>query len=647
MTRRTAPREFVARPAEGLAYPNVVAMFRGRVERSAQQPALRYKRAGAWKTLSWQQWFEASREVAAGLHILGVRRGDRVAILARTGLEWVVSDLACAIAGAVSVPIYPSLTPRDVAYILADSGATVAFVDDPSRIEGSKGTLEERANVREADEDDRPAPSQTVQLRQIVVFGPLAEIDGGEDEVPRMAWDALAAKGREALADEEGRTAEALAAAEAELTLPDAMTIVYTSGTTGEPKGAVLSHGNLVYESWAIRNVVPVDHTDEQLMVLPLAHIFARHLVWGAVEQGAVTAFAESDDRLRANMQEVAPTFVGGVPRMYEGLYAEMKAEASSKGGVSQVVLQYALDTGRRVSVCRQRGQAVPTSLAIKMAVADRVLFRRIRGFFGGRLRYLVSGGAPLSREVAEFFHAAGLLILEGYGLSETTGATNVNRPERFRFGTVGPAMPGCEVRVAEDGEVLVRGHNVMSRYHGRSEETSAAFDEHGWFRTGDLGEIRDGFLRITGRKKDVFKTTAGKYVAPLMIEKRLKLQHGIAHAVVCGEARPYAVALVSLDEARLLELSDREGLGCRAYADLATHPRIKQLLQAAVDTVNETLARHERVRKFAIVPRPMTQASGELTPTRKVKRRVLVAKYGALIDGLYERPASTAQSIA
>lgn len=644
---KPAPREFVPRPAEGLAYPNVVAMFRARVERSAQQPALRYKRAGAWKTLSWKQWLEASREMAAGLHILGVRRGDRVAILARTGLEWVVSDLACAIAGAVSVPIYPSLTLRDVAYILADSGASVAFVDDPSRLEGSKGALEERANVREADEDDRPSPSQTVQLRQVVVFGPLAGIEAGADDVPRMPWDTLAAQGRAALEDTDGKIARALTEAEAELSLPDPMTIVYTSGTTGEPKGAVLSHGNLVYESWAIRNVVPVDHTDEQLMVLPLAHIFARHLVWGAVEQGAVTAFAESDDRLRANLQEVAPTFVGAVPRMYEQLYAEMRTEAATKGGVSQVLLQYALDTGRRVSVCRQRGQAIPTSLALKMAVADRALFRRIRSFFGGRLRYLVSGGAPLSREVAEFFHAAGLLVLEGYGLSETTGATNVNRPERYRFGTVGPAMPGCEVRVAEDGEVLVRGHNVMSRYHGRPQETTAAFDEHGWFRTGDLGEIRDGFLRITGRKKDVFKTTAGKYVAPLMIEKRLRLQDGIGHAVVCGEARPYAIALVSLDETRLLAVSDREGLGCRAYADLATHPRIRQWVQSAIDAVNETLARHERVRKFAIVPRPFTQATGELTPTRKVKRRVLIGKYGGLIDGLYDLPASTAQSIA
>ncbi|MEM6994566.1 MAG: AMP-binding protein, partial [Myxococcota bacterium] len=476
------------RPAEGLSYPNVVAMFRARVDRSAQQPALRYKQAGAWRTLSWGDWFEQARAAAAGLHTLGVRRGDRVAILSRTQVHWVIADLACAIAGAVSVPIYPSLTPLDVAYILADSGATAVFVDEASRIDGSAEVLEARARVRADEEDDRPSPTESVRLHRVVVFDakPARADEAVADEVPRTDWEALLAMGREALETDPssdpssdssagGNVADALAANEAELSLESPVTFVYTSGTTGEPKGAVLTHGNLVYESWAIRNVVPVDHTDEQLMLLPLAHIFARHLVWGAVEQGAITAFAESDERLAANLQEVAPTFIGAVPRMYEQLYSQMRSEAEGRGGPSKAMLAYALDTGRRVSVCRQRGQAVSTSLAIKMAVADRVLFRRIRGFFGGRLRYLVCGGAPLSREVAEFFHAAGMLILEGYGLSETTGATNVNRPERFRFGTVGPAMPGCDVRVAEDGEVLVRGHNVMARYHGRPEQTADA----------------------------------------------------------------------------------------------------------------------------------------------------------------------------
>ncbi|MBL4686863.1 MAG: AMP-binding protein, partial [Nannocystaceae bacterium] len=610
------------------------------------------------------QWLEEARAMAAGLRTLGVERGDRVAILSRTQVEWVIADLACAIAGAVSVPIYPSLAARDIAYILADSGASVAFVDEASRIEGSADVLEARARARDA-EDERPDPTESVRLRHVVVFDPRRRrsqdgdsaasssslsssvLSSPADWVPCTPWQTLLEAGRASLAAADGKAEATLTEMEADLGISDPVTLVYTSGTTGEPKGAILTHGNLVYESWAIRNVVPVDHTDEQLMLLPLAHIFARHLVWGAVEQGAITAFAESDERLAANLQELAPTFIGGVPRMYEQLYAQMRDEAESRGGLSKAMLTYALDTGRRVSVCKQRGQPVSRSLALKMVVADRILFRRIHGFFGGRLRYLVCGGAPLSREVAEFFHAAGILLLEGYGLSETTGATIVNRPDRFRFGTVGPAMPGCEVRVAEDGEILVRGHNVMAGYHGRPEETAAAFDEQGWLRTGDLGELSDGFLRITGRKKDVFKITTGKYVAPLMIEKRLRVREGIAHAVVCGEGRPYAVALVSLDERRLLEISDREGLGCRAYADLVVHPRIKQIVQRSVEDVNDALARHERVRRFAIVPRPMTQETGELTPTRKVKRRVMSAKYAALVASLYDEATARKQPFA
>jgi len=623
MANTSASQPFVPRPAEGLAHPNVVAMFAARAERSGNRPALRHKQSGAWRTLSWEQWQNTAREAAAGLVGMGVKQGDRIAILSRSQVHWVLADLACAIVGAVSVPIYPSLTPQDTAYILGDSGATVAFVDTADRL---------RVELDLPDSAEQRDDAKPVQLRHIVVF------DGGAEpelDVPRSAWDALVADGAAALrAGEAAATLEATAHA---LGLEDPLTIVYTSGTTGEPKGAVLTHGNLVYESWALHNVVPLDRTDEQLMVLPLAHIFARHLVWGAVEQGAITAFAESDDRTMANLQELAPTFIGGVPRMYEDIYAQVRAEAASRGGLSKTMLEYALDTGRRVSVCKQRGQAVPTALAVKMAVADRLVFRRLRGMFGGRIRFLVSGGAALSRDIAEFFHAAGMLVLEGYGLSETSGATNVNRPERFRFGTVGPAMPGCEVRIADDGEVLIRGANVMARYHNRPQDSAAAFDGDGWFRTGDLGEIRDGFLQITGRKKNLFKTTNGKYVAPLLVEKRLRVRPGIAYAVVCGDGRPYPIALVSLDEDHLLDVSEHEGLGCRSYADLAVHPRIRQLVQQGVDAVNDTLARHERVRRFAILRKPMTEATGELTPTRKVKRTVVSGRYEAVVTGLYD----------
>jgi long-chain acyl-CoA synthetase len=611
----------VPRPSEGPRHRNVVAMFASRVRRSAHQPALRAKEAGVWRTTSWAQWEESSRALAAGLLRLGIARGERVALLARTRREWVLADLAIAMAGAVSVPVYPSLAPDQAQAILVDSGAVALVVED-AEVLASLAAAKARGEL--------PALRLAVALEALPADPSPLEIH---------AWSALL--GRAPTPDEAARL-DALAA---ELGPEDELTYVYTSGATGEPKGAVLCHGNMVYEAWALKNVVPLDHADEQLLVLPLAHIFARHLLWATVEQGAVSAFVEREERVYGNLVELAPTFVAAVPRMLERAYARVLYDASMRGGLAKAVLERALDVGRRASQLRQRGEALPTMLALQLAVADRVL-RRIRDQFGGRIRFLVSGGAPLSREVAELFHAVGLLVLEGYGLSETTGATHVNRPERYRFGTVGPALPGCEVRLAEDGEILVRGPNVMLRYHGRPEDTAAAFDAEGFFRTGDIGEIHDGFLRITDRKKDLLKTSTGKYVAPVMIESRLQLGEGIAYATVCGDARPFVVALVSLDEEAMLARSDREGLGCHGYADLAAHPRIRQICQAHVDAVNAGLSRHERVRAFHIVPHPFTEATGELTPTRKVRRPVVLARYATAVEDLYASdPAEASRS--
>lgn len=609
-----SPPDFVPQPAEGLRHPNVVAMFTARVQRSAHQPALRYKEGGAWRTMSWGQWQQASRTLAAGLGSLGVTRGQPVAIVATTRREWVIADLAIAMAGAVSVPIYPSLSPAMVQAILADSGA-VAIV-----VEGPEGLAVAR----------RDPPST---LRHVVVIDPTSAPLPADDERPAHRWDTLMEAGRAALEDD--ATAAELDALEEQLGPEDALTYVYTSGVTGEPKGVVLPHRAMVVQAWAVKNVVPVGHTDEQLLVLPLAHIFARHLLWATVEQGAISAFAESEERIYANLIEIAPTFMAAVPRMYERAYAQIREQLQGRG-VTRAVVDRAFEVGRRVSRLRQRGEPTPTRLALAHAMAERMVFRRIREHFGGRIRFFVSGGAPLPVELAERFHAVGLLVLEGYGLSETCGATHVNRPHRFRFGTVGPALPGCEVRLAADGEVLVRGHQVMTRYHGRPDDTAAAFDAEGFLRTGDIGEIHDGFLRITDRKKDLLKTSTGKYVAPLMIEQRLGMQEGIAHATVCGDARPYVVALICLDEEVLVARSDREGLGCHGYADLAVHPRIRQLVQGHIDQVNAGLSRHERVRAFHIVPRPYAEATGELTPTRKVKRPVVLRRYAAAIEGLY-----------
>ena len=603
---------FVPAPAEGLNHPNVVHMFSLRVRRTPDLPALRFKQRGVWRALTWQDWLRASEALAAGfIGHLGIGRGDRVALMAPTCVEWALCDLAITLAGAVSVPIYPSVTAEQAAYILRDSGAVAAIVGD----------REQAAKLAAV------GPAMAY-----VVLG-----DAGEHHL-----DGLQEAGERALAGAEMRATLDAIAAETTHEMP--FTFVYTSGTTGVPKGVVLTHRNLVYEAWAIKNVIAADRSDEQLMVLPLAHVFARHLLWGAVEQGSVTAFAPPAARdgsqitaLATTFQEVGPTYMCAVPRVYEKFYSQILAEVQAGGVVMQLGFERALEVGRKVSMCRQRGQSLPGTLALKENLADRLFFAKIKQKFGGRLRFFVSGGAPLRREVAEFFHAIGVLILEGYGLTETTGATHVNRPDRFRFGTVGPAMPGCELRIAEDGEVLIRGPGVMQGYHGLPEDTAAALDEAGWLHTGDIGELRDGFLAITDRKKSLIVTSNGKNIAPLPLEGRLELAEGIAHVLVVGEGRPHLAAVIALDVPVMLALARREGLGCRSAAELAHHPRIRQVVQAEVDAQNADLASFEAIRKFAIADSEFSEGTGELTPTHKIRRREVLAKYGGVIDALYE----------
>lgn len=603
-----APETFVPAPAEGLNHRNVLEMVFSRVKRTPDLPAFRFKRHGIWRTLTWRDWQRMGEAVAAGLVVsLGVERGDRVALMAPTRVEWAVCDLAIALAGAVSVPIYPSVTPEQAAYIVHDSGAAVVIVSDPTQAQ----------RLRAA------APG----LRKVIVFEDPTAGDHGLDR--------LQAEGEALLADLRPRLADIAAA----LGHDAPFTFVYTSGTTGVPKGVVLTHRNLVYEAWAIKNVIAADSSDEQLMVLPLAHVFARHLLWGAVEQGAVTAFAPgaSATTLATAFQEVAPTYMCAVPKVYERFYSQILAEVHAGGAMVQVAFERCMEVGRKVSMCRQRGQAVPGALALKMSLADRLFFAKIKQQFGGRLRFFVSGGAPLRREVAEFFHALGVLILEGYGLTETTGATHVNRPDRFRFGTVGPAMPGCELRIADDGEILIRGPGVMQGYHGLPAETAAVLDAAGWLSTGDIGELRDGFLAITDRKKDLIVTSGGKNIAPLPLEGRLELAEGIAHALVIGDARPHLVALIGLDVPAMLAVARREGLGCRGVADLARHPRVQQIVQAHIDRLNADLPGYEAIRRFAIAPVEFTEAGGDLTPTSKLRRREVGTRHAALIDTLYK----------
>jgi long-chain acyl-CoA synthetase len=648
-------RSFVPRPAEGLNYPNVTQMFLARVRKTPELTALRFKRDGLWRPLSWRGWELAGRELAAGMIArFGVEPGDRIAIMARTRVEWALCDLAIALCGAVSVPIYPTSTGAEIAFLLGDSGARVLIAEHPEMLrrwrvgEGREANqpLEREASAhggrrpstggfqgREANPIGDWADTPTPKVEHQVCIDVESSKHGGvvDDAPAHLTLDALREAGRATLAgvnDVQPR----IEAAIAERGLEDPFTIAYTSGTTGRPKGAVLTHRNLVYEAWAIKNSIAVDRTDQHLLMLPLAHIFARHLLWAAVESGAVTAFAERMGTAARELLEVAPTYVGAVPRFYEKIERELQAEFAARSFAERKLIALAFDVGRRVSICRQRGLAIPPVLAAEHRVADKAVFARIRARFGGKLRFFVSGAAPLRRETAEFFHSIGILILEGYGLSETTGATHVNRPDRFRFGTVGPALPGCEVRVAAGGEILLRGHNVMAGYHGQRAETR--IDVDGWLHTGDVGELDDGFLRITDRLQDLIITAGGKNIAPQKLEARLRAREGVAHVFVTGDRRPYLVALIGLDEPEMLALARREGLGCRAYADMARHPRIRQLVGSYVDDLNRTLPSYETIKRFAIPPEPFT--SDEVTPTLRLKRKAVESRYATLIDGLY-----------
>jgi long-chain acyl-CoA synthetase len=629
-----AARPFEPRPAEGLAYPNVIQMFEARVARSPDRPALRHKRDGAWQTFTWRDWHRAARQIAAGLIAgLGIERGDRIAIMARTRLEWTLCDTAVALVGAISVSIHETLSAQDATHILRDSGAVALIVehaDDLRRVA--------RPELR----------GRLSSLRQVIHIETAVETKGEDEGGQRLAHDGLADIARHSLDSireagaAAGTTADAaLERARQEIGLEDEFTCVYTSGTTGTPRGVVLTHKNLVYEAWAIRAVVPVDGTDEQLMVLPCAHIFGRHLIWGAVEQGAVTSFARSLDALDDDLLEVAPTYIGAAPIVYERIYRRILAEVAGDG-LKRRLFWWAYEIGRKVSTCQQRGQVLPPGLTLRLAAAQRLVLGRIQAMFGGRLRFAVCGGAPLCREVVEFFHAVGILVLEGYGLTETTGATSANRPDRYRFGSVGPAMPGCELRIADDGEILVRGHNVMAGYHEREDETRATIDEHRWLHTGDIGEITDGFLRITDRKSDLILTSGARHIAPAPIENRLKVKPGISHAVVHGDRKPHAVALVVLDHDTMMELSEREGLGCRNYHDLAHHPRIRQVVEGYVDEVNATLAPFEAIRAFAVAPAEFAVATGELTPTLKLRRSAVNEKYRDLFEALYDERSTS-----
>ena len=597
-----------------MAEDTLAKLFWSRVERSADRAAQQYKEGGAWQTRTWRQMGDIVRELALGLITLGRGKGDTVALLSASRPEWVQADFAIFSIGGITVPVYPSYPPDLVAYVIHDSGARTVFVEDAAQL----------AKVLEA-RDKLP------QLEHVIVMG---GYDAAQPPKSVMTWDTVRRLGREHADAHKSTLAERVAS-----TGPsDVASIVYTSGTTGPPKGVVQTHGNHVAALTASRMATPVEEGWVHLLFLPLAHSFARLESFLGVAHGLTTAFAENLDKLRDNLPETRPHFICSVPRVFEKVYAGVLANAQAGSALKRRIFDWAVAVGREVSRHQQRGQPVPAGLELKRKIAHKLVFSKLHARLGGRLQWAVSGGAPLSRDIAEFFHAAGILLLEGYGLTETCPALTFNRPDRYKFGSVGQALPGIELKIAADGEILARGPNVATRgYYKQPDATREVFEPDGWFHTGDIGRLDEaGFLFITDRKKDLIVTAGGMNIAPQNIENLLKADPFISQVMVHGDRRPYPVALITLNPEELGKFAREQGVLTTDAAALVRHPKVVERVARTIEDKNTTLQSYAKIKKFSILPADFTLEGGELTPTLKVKRKVVAEKYRKELEGLY-----------
>jgi long-chain acyl-CoA synthetase len=600
----------------------VVEMWNRRVERSAGEVAFRFKEDNVWKGLTWTEADVYARELAAGLVELGVAPGDRVCIVSQTRLEWVICDVAILMAGAITVPIYPSSTADQSAFIVNDAGARVVITEDAAQ-------LEKLLSVRAA----LPSVQAFVYMAGDVALE-RADARGRtsiriDDVRPR---DDASVRSLAELRAAGAVHPRGHAPGEAAIGPDDPFTIIYTSGTTGNPKGVVLSHRNLTSGVASACRAMTLFASDEQLLFLPLAHVLGRELAWVSVQAGLTTWFAESIVKLKDDLVEIRPTYMAGVPRVFEKFYAGVQTALAQGSPVARRIAGWALGVGRRCSEAITGGGRIGGWLGFQRAIADRLVFSKLRARLGlDRCRFLVSGGAPLAAEIAQFFHGVGIMIIEGYGLTETTAAAFLNRIDRFRFGTVGPALDVVDAKIAEDGEILMRGPSVFRVYHGNPAATAEAIDADGWFHSGDIGQFEDGFLRITDRKKDLIVTAGGKKVAPQVLENAIKMRIPlVSEALVFGDNRPYCVALVTPSA----EAFRRFGADGRVDVAGPLRTAIAEELQR----LNATLASYETIKEFAILPQDFSEAAGEITPSFKVKRKVVIDKHRQLIDGLYKK---------
>ncbi|MDQ3422975.1 MAG: long-chain fatty acid--CoA ligase [Actinomycetota bacterium] len=598
---------------------NVARMFLDRVERTPEREAYRFPDGAQWRSSTWRETGERVRGLAAGLIALGIEPEERVAIASTTRFEWILADLATMCAGAATTTVYPSTVSSDVAFILADSHSRIVFAEDEEQV----------AKLRER-------RSELPALTKVVVLDAagLGTAESSADNGWTITLDELAALGERMLADQPGVVDERVA----QIGGDNLATLIYTSGTTGRPKGVRIRHDSWTYEGAAIAALDILSLDDVQYLWLPMAHAFGKVLLTTQLQLGFSTAVDGRVDKIIDNLAVVKPTFMGAAPRIFEKAHGRIVTMAQHEGGAKAKIFSWATGVGAEVARRKIAGQPVPRVLAAQHKVADTLVFAKIRDRFGGRVRFFISGAAALNEDVARWFYAAGILILEGYGLTETSAGSAVNHPDSFRFGTVGLPFPGTEFTIGEDGEILIRGPGVMQGYHNLDDQTEATLDDDGWVHTGDVGEIdADGFVRITDRKKDLFKTSGGKYVAPSMIEGQFKAICPYAGQVlVHGAERNFCTAIVALDPEAITKWAERNGLGDKSYAEVVSSDQAHQMVQHHVDQLNERLNRWESIKRFVVLDHDLSVESGELTPSLKVKRKVVEDNHRDELDALY-----------
>ncbi|MCW2797128.1 AMP-dependent synthetase/ligase [Nocardioides sp.] len=591
--------------------PNMAVQFLDRVAQSSDREAFRFPRGGDWESVTWKQAGDKVARLAAGLLSLGIEPEQRVGIVAGTRYEWIIADLAVMCAAGATTTVYPSTNGEDTAYILSDSESRVVFVEDDEQL----------AKLTEH-------KAELPHIAKVVTF------DGKADGDWVITLDALAELGDAYLAEHPDiieQTAKSIA--------PDALaTLIYTSGTTGRPKGVRLRHKSWVYEGAAIEVQHILGEDDLQFLWLPMAHSFGKVLLSAQLACGFATAIDGRVDKIVENLGVVKPTFMGAAPRIFEKAHGRIVTMQQAEGGLKEKLFNQAFEVGLKVDKLVREGKSVPLTLKLQHALFDRLVFSKVRDRFGGRVRFFISGAAALNQEIAEWFHAAGIVILEGYGLTECSAGGFVNHPDDYKFGTVGPALPGSEVKLGEGDEILIRGPHIMDGYHNMPEETAKTLTEDGWLRTGDKGSLdADGFLTITGRIKDLFKTSGGKYIAPSAIEAKFKAVCPYASQfMVFGNEKNYVVALITLDVDAMDGWASENGMAGSSYADIVNSDKVKTMVAGYVDDLNSKLNRWETIKKWVLLDHDLTIESGELTPSMKVKRNVVEDNHKEQLAALY-----------